>query len=172
MGVPISDPVIPVYSNVTGYQHNTSTQLTELFSQQLQMSVCAPYLTVLLYQSQPPSFNSLNDMSHCLGVILKTYGRMYNGFSHWISEWFRRIEVCRWLNFHLRSSGIMAFLPVLNPSLCQVRWQSLIENMIQEYGEEIEFHEVGPSRQISAMIIQIHRPSRGRIKATDSGPKS
>ncbi|XP_063686374.1 malonyl-CoA-acyl carrier protein transacylase, mitochondrial-like [Bolinopsis microptera] len=90
VGVPIADPLIPVYSNVTGYQHSQSTELTELFCQQLQMSV---------------------------------------------------------------------------------RWQSLIENMIDEHGKDLEFYEVGPSRQISAMIAQIHRPSRRRTKATDSGPK-
>lgn len=90
VGVPVSDPVLPVYSNVTGFRHSTSQQLTELFCNQLQMSV---------------------------------------------------------------------------------RWQSLIENMISEHGPELEFYEVGPSRDLSAMIQQIDKKQRGRTKATDSGKR-
>ena len=38
----MSDAMIPVYSNVTGYKHVNSVQLTELFCKQLQMSVSCP----------------------------------------------------------------------------------------------------------------------------------
>lgn len=89
-GTPVSDAMIPVYSNVTGYKHVNSVQLTELFCKQLQMSV---------------------------------------------------------------------------------RWQSLVENMISEHGKDICFHEVGPSRQISAMIAQIDKSQRGRTHATDQTPR-
>jgi len=85
-GIPVSDPNIPVYNNITGTAYTDPVQLKDLFSQQLQMPV---------------------------------------------------------------------------------RWQTLIENIARDHDNDLTFYEVGPSRQISAMIQQIDRSYRGKIFATD-----
>ena len=59
MGVPIADPLIPVYSNVTGYQHSHSTELTELFCQQLQMSVSS-FQIIKVYKTSTQNLIVIN----------------------------------------------------------------------------------------------------------------
>ena len=151
--MPISDPAIPVYSNVTGFQHNNSTQLTELFCQQLQMSVCLTLVALFNFHPQSNKWSDIIKFKEMFLIITKFLSICRYPLDHKCKRYMNRY----YLNLNIHP---------------QVRWQSLIENMVAEYGDDLEFHEVGPSRQISAMIHQIHRPSRRRTQATDSGPRS
>ena len=49
-----------------------------------------------------------------------------------------------------------------------VRWNSLVQNLLSDYGDDLEFYEVGPSRHISSMILHINRKCKGNVYSTET----